>query len=79
MATMGPSQAAAELRRIAASLDDSKNPDRRLVVGAIGRVLTAIDQNTECGECGKTWGKGQPEKHEEWCPLYREGPEQEEA
>lgn len=76
---MKPSQTAAELRRIAAGLDNSKNPDRRLVINAVRRVLAAVDEDLECGECGKTWKKGQPENHEDWCPLYHEGPEQEEA
>ena len=40
---MKPSQLAGQLRRIAAAIDSSRNPDRGLVINDIRRVLLAMD------------------------------------
>jgi hypothetical protein len=45
--TMNPEKLASELRQIAAKIDNSKNPDRRLVAAAIGQVLVALEQGQE--------------------------------
>ena len=41
---MKPSQLASQLRRIAAGIDRSKNPDRNLVARDLKKVLVAIDK-----------------------------------
>ena len=45
-ASMKPSQLASQLRRIAAAIDNSKNPDRTLVAKDLKKVLAAVSSGT---------------------------------
>ena len=55
---MKPSQAANELRRIASAIQNSKNPDRRMVASAIRRVLAAVGGPGSVYESGKPGDPG---------------------
>ncbi len=41
---MKPSETAETLRKIAAAIDNSKNPDRRMVAADLKRVLAAVEE-----------------------------------
>lgn len=71
MFDMTPVQAARALRRIAAKIDNSKNPDRRLVIAELQRVIAATDAGV-CPACRGTggieydWGGS---NRPEWVPC----------
>jgi len=65
-----PSQLAGQLRRIAAAIDSSRNPDRGLVIKDIRRVLLAMDPEDQGQSNGNTagpidWMKNKKKKYDD--------------